>query len=450
MLSGLILSAALLAPCADPGNPPPMLPDIPIPVLPGDPIANPQVPPGQFPAFGTAPPLTPPVPLPGSAPTAAGPEMTPGYAVVTEPPPEAKKSLNNPHSGPAYTLWGGVEYALFFLKNGPNPNVLLRGATTAIGGANDDFGQANGFRFDAGIWLNDCHTFGIGLGGFMVEQRSVFGTASSDATGSPLLARPFTDVVLAQPSQALVAAPGTLTGTFVSRSSSRLSGADLYAIHNLAHDKTMTVDVLVGGRYVDLDESIDLTQQTSRIGGAPLSFPGAVSNPAITGVTINDHFRTRNQFYGGFLGLRGEYRLGAAFVNLTAKVGLGNNHQTIDIDGSSRATGIGAGPASGGFLAVNGGNIGRQTSNRFAVLSEAGASIGFQVSSFARLSIGYNFLYLNNVARPGTQIDPAVNTRLVPTSANFNSLTGIASPLPTGTRDDFFANSINFGVELRF
>jgi len=457
MLSGLFLTAALLAPCADPVTPPPSLPDIPIPALPAG-QGNAQTPPGTLPPVfgpGTQTPMAPP-PRPEGVPPAPGTEMAPSYAIMTEPEAPAKKSLNNPHQGPSYSLWGGVEYSLFFLKNGPSPNVLLQstpaggGATNVIGGVNDDFGQANGFRFNAGLWLNDCHTLGLGIGGFMVEQRAVLGAANSDAAGNPTLSRPFTNAVVVQAAQALVSSPGTLSGTFFSRSSSRLSGAEIYLINNLHHDKAMTIDLLLGGTYVDLDESINLTQQTSRIGGVPLSFPGFPNNPAITGITINDHFRTRNQFYGGTMGVRGEYRLGAAFVNLTAKVGLGNNRQTIDIDGSSQATGIGAGAVPGGFLAVTGGNIGRSTSNRFSILSEAGAAIGFQVASFARISVGYNFLYLNNVVRPGSQIDTVINTRLVPTSSNFNSLTGIASPVPTGKQDDFFANSINFGIELQF
>jgi len=454
MFSGLLLSAALLSPSADPAAPPSALPEIPIPVVSGDGAKRPPAP--LPPTFGTAAQTPMPTPPPRTeGDPVAPPEMVPGYAIVANEPAvtSAKKSLNNPHPGPSYSMWAEVGYSLFMLKNGPNPNVLLNstfaggGTTVVVGGANDDFGRANGYRASAGLWLNDCHTLGIGGGLFQVEQRSVLAAASS--LGNPTLARPFTDALLTQASRALVAAPGAVSGTFVSRSSSRLSGADLYAIHNLTHDKTTTFDIIFGGRYVDLDESIDLAQTSAPIGGTMLSF-GGLTSPAITAVTINDRFRTRNQFWGGIVGLRGEYRLGPAFINGTLRVGLGNNHQTVEIDGSTRASGLNLPAASSGLLAVTGGNNGRTINNRFSVLSEAGANVGVYVSSFARVLVGYDFLYLNNVARPGAQIDPVVNTRLVPSSTNFGALTGIASPVNTGRREDFYVHGIRFGVELQF
>jgi len=38
----------------------------------------------------------------------------------------------------------------------------------------------------------------------------------------------------------------------------------------------------------------------------------------------------------------------------------------------------------------------------------------------------------------------------VPSSTNFGALTGIASPVNTGRREDFYVHGIRFGVELQF
>ena len=57
--------------------------------------------------------------------------------------------------------------------------------------------------------------------------------------------------------------------------------------------------------------------------------------------------------------------------------------------------------------------------------------------------VGYNFLYVNKVARPGSQINPVVNTASVPFSPNF----GTTRPLTTSglfAQDDFW--NASFGA----
>jgi hypothetical protein len=54
------------------------------------------------------------------------------------------------------------------------------------------------------------------------------------------------------------------------------------------------------------------------------------------------------------------------------------------------------------------------------------------------------------VARPGDQIDLNVNTNRIPTSTTFNPSSAPALPAPVFRSSDFWAQGINFGIEIRY
>ena len=69
--------------------------------------------------------------------------------------------------------------------------------------------------------------------------------------------------------------------------------------------------------------------------------------------------------------------------------------------------------------------------DRFAVLPEFGFDVGYQLTSRWRSFIGYNFLYISDVARPGNQIDGGVN--LFRTSLAQQANPPIAGPVMVAT-----------------
>ena len=69
---------------------------------------------------------------------------------------------------------------------------------------------------------------------------------------------------------------------------------------------------------------------------------------------------------------------------------------------------------AGGLLALPGANIGRYTQSKFAVVPEAGVKIGYHLTPNLRLAVGYNFLYLSSVLRPGDQIDTGLDVTRIP------------------------------------
>ena len=201
------------------------------------------------------------------------------------------------------------------------------------------------------------------------------------------------------------------------------------------------MDVLGGFRYLDLREGLGIAENLQVFPGAPI-FAGA-------SIGAFDQFDTRNQFYGGQLGVRAEVRQDRLFANFTGKLALGDTHQTVDINGATTITPPG-GPAivrPGGLLALPS-NAGRFSRDEFSVVPEGSVNVGYQVTNNLRAYVGYTFLYWSDVVRPGDAIDLRVNSTRVPTSLAPPS--GPAAPLFAVPGSDFWAQGIDFGVELRF
>ncbi len=353
------------------------------------------------------------------------------------------------HFGPPDDYWGAIGFLSYRFKSAPlGPAGVMEtdpsGSRTLIGNRNADFGWASGLTLTGGFWVNDQHTFGVGLSGFLTGQQS----SSAEVVAGPnqTLTRSFVNALTNEPGQFYIATPGFLAGAYRVDSTARLDGADAYVVRNLAHEQRFTIDLLAGFRYLDLEETLRMTQSTTPVGDGFILL-GGNSYPAGTPLTITDRFLTRNQFYGGELGLSGEWRYGPACFMLTPKVGFGTVHETVQVSGESQVPGV---TIPGGFFALPGGNAGRNGENRFNLLTEVRAEIGVYLTSHARLAVGYDFLYLNDVARPANQIDTVVNPRLVPTSRAFGTLSGVASPVPIAGGADFLAHGIRVSLEFRY
>src|SRR5207248_2478320 len=109
---------------------------------------------------------------------------------------------------------------------------------------------------------------------------------------------------------------------------------------------------------------------------------------------------------------------------------------------------------------AQGSNIGRYSTNSFAILPEEGIKLGYQVTPHTRLTLGYSFLYLTDVARPGNQIDTGVNRAQLPSFTVVNGQVvaipnsgqgiGPARPGFLFQHSDFWAQGVSFGIEFRY
>jgi hypothetical protein len=240
-------------------------------------------------------------------------------------------------------------------------------------------------------------------------------------------------------------------------------------LRNLVRNGSVTINGLMGLRYADLQEDVNLIGRTSNL--VPALDNGGVAflnneNFYNGTVTSYDRFRTRNQFWGGQVGARAEMAFGNFFAALAGTVALGSTHEVLQISGLStlQATSgahfipwIGNVPlappypttAPGGTLALPS-NIGRYTRDRFSVLPEIEVQLGYALTQWIRCFVGYNFMYWSNVARPGAQIDRVVDIAQIPTFEIYDPTLRSTAPAPHFRSSGFWAQGLTFGVQLTF
>jgi hypothetical protein len=373
-------------------------------------------------------------------------------------------------------VWASAEYLLWWTKNSPLPvplvtignttdlGVLGAGSTRLlIGNENLDLGTRSGARFTLGGWLDNEAGIGVEGSYFFLSSSSVRRVASVNGLADQVISVPFFDVtpggLFGMPNQEnafVFGAPlGIVTdtafaGIAVLRLRDELRSAEINGLFNAVNGDSLRVDLLGGFRYVYLRETLQF--RTS----SPTIEPPTPGEFFVT----SDTFDASNSFYGGQVGARATWCAGALSVAATGKVALGVMHQHLGINGflatNDFNTPFGTGPGQvfqGGYFALPS-NIGTHTRDRFGVVPELGVNVKYQLTQHLAVSVGYTFLYLNNVIRPGEQIDRVIN-------GNQSSLYTF-SPTPPGLaggparptvlfRDsDYWAQGISFGVEFRY
>jgi len=407
----------------------------------------------------------PPVPgeseeLPAVQPTA--PEVQ--YESPADQPYSPSEDVGGPwltggpsNYGSGNRVWARAEFLLWSIKQGNIPPLASAGAlgsgTTTLYGGDQDYDARLGGRFTLGAWLDSNQKTGIeGSYFFLSGQDADFNASSTGSAGSTILARPFVNANNGLPDQQLVAFPDIAGGTLGISSSSQLQGAELNLLCNVCCCKSSCcqdccsipyghrVDLIGGFRYFQLNENLGITENITFLPGSPA--PGDM-------ITVVDRFETRNDFYGGQVGARGEWWRGRWFVNATGKVALGNMHQEVRVNGATTFTSPGVAPVTqpGGLLALPT-NIGNRSRDVFAAVPEIGLNVGRQVTSNVRIFTGYSLLYFSNVVRPGDQIDTVINPTQLPTANGPGNLVGDARPAPLFRDTDFWAQGVNFGVEV--
>jgi hypothetical protein len=330
--------------------------------------------------------------------------------------------------------------------------VLTRNATTLLFGDDEVLDNGfNGLRLNFGFWLDRCHNWGLGAEYFGIGQESVdFARTSTGAVGSQILARPFFNVgnTNAGEDAQLVAFPNVIRGTVAVRATSELAGAAVNLRYRTncntgcEHDWMCggcsqvhtRADVLFGYRYLELDESVGISENLVSLLPAPDS--GAFS--------INDTFDTRNTFNGFDMGMMYNRRRGVWTMDLLAKMALGNTRQVVNIRGTTLLDAAEQLPA-GGLLAQQS-NIGRHQRDRFAVVPELGATLGYHITPNFKLRAGYTFIYWSNVVRPGDQIDLDVNPEFLPPATG--NITTSRRPRFAWNDSDYYVHGVNLGAEF--
>src|SRR5262249_859579 len=143
----------------------------------------------------------------------------------------------------------------------------------------------------------------IEAGALLLESGGTNFLAASDATGNPVIGRPIIDTLNNNAEIGVpVGLPGAFAGNVQVHSKSDLTGAELNLWRSLDTGCSgPSIGLLVGFRYLFLQEGIAILQQTDLLAGGVAAFNGnLVVAPAR--FDISDTFDTRNDFYGGQVG----------------------------------------------------------------------------------------------------------------------------------------------------
>lgn len=347
---------------------------------------------------------------------------------------------------PCPYVWAGLEGLYWWVKPGPLPVPVVTTSTNPaafgtiglpttqvlFGNANQNYGGFAGIRATAGCWIDMERLVGIEATAFILERRSTNFSATAPTPGNPSLYVPANLINLGTEGVFIVSDPRLgASGSVSASTDSRLWGGEAHTYGALVRCPCWNVDLLMGFRFLDLDENFNLSTQTN--------LPRA-------SFQARDHFGTHNYFYGGQGGAKVGCFWGPVAFDVIGKCACGYANEIVNIQGSTVRTigGVATTFAGGAFAQPS--NIGQQTRGLFAVVPSAQAKLSVYITSCVRATVAYDFLYWDRVVRPGNQIDRFVNT----TQFAGGALVGPARPAPLFRTSDFFAHGISSGLEIRY
>jgi hypothetical protein len=323
------------------------------------------------------------------------------------------------------------------------------------------YGNLPGFRLTMGIATGYFPP--IEISGFLLQRGSVTAfSGGSLSNPNQLLVVPVQDV--AQPIIAGIGAdtailvevpPNLVVGAFGGviniNSQLHLWGIEANGFLNCICSDNVQIDGILGYRHINLDELIQISTQTGGANAAGVFFGGNTAPAGFLASTL-DQFGTRNIFDGGQFGLRGVLSCGRWSLFSDAKVALGNTRETLSITGISTLSGATGGASLPGGIFALPSNSGTFSQNRFTIAPEVNVALSVQLHRCLRAFVGYDFLYLNNVIRPGDAISNIVDSRQMPTfGANYNPAASTGTPgVPGFVHRDFFAQGFFVGLEIGF
>jgi hypothetical protein len=340
-----------------------------------------------------------------------------------------------------------------------NPN-----ATIALGDGRWDTDGRSGIRTQIGYLLCPDRMLSVQADFFILEQGGR--SDSLAATDGTLLYRPFIDTssgtgvwaaqqadTISVSSTSQVASAGVALRTPLccrtwccEPGKGGEKGCDLDALQKgIGCDPCVRrgyqVDLFGGYRYFGVDESLTINETAS--------FP---PNQPNTFFDLTDQFETRNQFHGGEVGIVAQCYRGPWALEGLLRVALGNNREEVIISGRSVTTTVPptAPEIRDGALFANPSNIGRYTEDHFAVIPEFQLRLRRQVTERLSLSIGYSFLYLSDLVRPGDQIDFAVDGRWLDPNFVPPGTPPAVHPEPKFERSDAWLQGMDVGLTWNY
>ncbi len=425
-------------------------------------------------ASGQEPPMVKELPqVSGVAvlPATGSPKGTLPPATTTTPKstplPAETVTVFEPRPERCLSSWVSAEYLLWWIKGNTTPPLVTAsdsfgdfppgaigqpGTSILFGNSPVNYGAFSGVRVGAGVEV--AKDLWIEANYFLLERRANNFRVTSDDNGAPIIASPFFNTAIGLEDALLTSNPapgfGIWTGSANVVSSSRMQGYEINMATTAACHANWRFGALLGFRAVHLEESLTISNQFIPRDDGVLTFNGAPM-PAGTLFGDQDSFRTGNNFYGGQIGGRAEWKRGAFSFSVVGKVAFGANQEVVTIDGVSGMVTPDGGitTAPGGIYALPS-NMGRYYKSTFAIVPEVGLNFGVALTERLTAKAGYSFLYWSRVARPGEQIDTNLHESQIPTHQFFGLTQSDGRPAFQFRQTDFWTQGINFGLEFTY
>jgi hypothetical protein len=364
--------------------------------------------------------------------------------------------------GPSDRVWADAEYLLWWVRGSALPPLVSTSpagtpidqagvlgtpvAAVLFGDSHVNNDARSGARFAVGGWFDDCHTCGAEAYFFVLEGKAARFAAASN--GSPILARPFIDATTGQPAAERIAFPGDVAGAIAaSDATDPLIGAGVLFRERLPCHPCCgcgSLDLLAGYRYLRFADRLGVDENLTSVNPSSPTFiaPG-------TQIAVSDRFGTKDEFNGFDVGFEAGLRRGPWTVSLLGKIAVGYTHQAVDIGGITTVTVPGGAPAvsAGGLLALPT-NSGHFSRDEVSVVPEFGLKAAYQATPRLRLTLGYTYLFWENVVRAGDQVDLLVNPNLIPPAVS--PVTGPLRPAFSFQRTNLWAQGLSLGAEFRY
>ena len=338
----------------------------------------------------------------------------------------------------ALMWWGKGRSVPALVTTNPNGGVLPE-AAILFGDGSVGTNMAAGARADFGFWFDECETLGMGAKVWGIDGDQTNYYVESPA-GTPLLARPFYNILLDGEDSLLVAAPGVLAANMNVSTSSSILGVEAYLRTNVLAGRGYNIDLMGGYSFIRLDDDLSVHSLSN-------SLDAASGVPVGTTIDVIDMFDAHNEFHGGEFGLVSEVRRGRWTLTSLAKLSVGNMRETIRIAGSQTTTTPNNASTvhNGGLLALPT-NIGTYSRDVTAWIPEIGVSAAWEVRDWLRLSVGYNAIWISDVAFSGDQIDTTIN----PSQLSGGILIGPAQPAFAFHDTEYWLHGLTLGATLTF
>lgn len=378
-------------------------------------------------------------------------------------------------------LYGRLDYMLWWFNEMETPPLATRnldgnapilgtpGTQVIYGGELAD-GPRDGLRITLGAWLDDCRNFGIeadwsefetetdtfaysDLGARFAVGRPFYNlTPSADGTGAQLQP-PAEDVQI-------ISFPELAAGdlSIIARSKFRTGGlrlrtglcccdlggcqtgcGDVCGCGPPRNSGISRVDFLVGYRHASLEEQLTFFEYSERF---------SANGDSLGEIELSEAFQVDNDFHGLDLGFVYEWRRRRLGLELLSRVAIGGTSQRVAVTGANTVSfGDALAVTTPGGLYTQSSNLGNYERERFSILPELSARLSYAVTPRFSVSAGYTLLYWANVVRPGDQIDPSIDTRLIGGGA---TPTVSSHPQFNFKETSLWAHGLNLGVDYRY